>query len=272
MHLTVAVLAALTVAQGSTTGEKRNGWHHYESIVLNSLEHVLCLFMCWNILAMHSSLARGSHCPPIGMQSMQITTFLVLLRLILALIVKISPPHRHRQWEYVYFVKVKEKWVRNIDPSPSEDLFFLLVLGFLGGKTIPILSKDRFFPNFGHKTIPLVSEDRFSLVLTSKTAPPPFIANFWLRAWLRNKTVTINTNVLKNYWNNSFLSSWKTLLHLFCYKSSTNQCPRFYTSLIKKTCSLWLISLIRMGVVVKLNHSFLVFIKLTFGSIVCIYK
>ena len=97
---------------------------------------------------------------------MQNTTFLLLLKPIFALKVKIAPPpgigigNVNVSTLTLVLKRIRTQksiaaWVRTFSFS-----FHLIS----GGKTVPILS-----------------EDRFSLVFISETAPPP-IANFCLRA------------------------------------------------------------------------------------------
>ena len=74
----------------------------------------------------NSSVAMGGAAPPIGMQSMQNTTFLALLRPIFALKEKIAPPHWHWQWKREYFDSgLKESSITEIASSLGEDLFLV---------------------------------------------------------------------------------------------------------------------------------------------------
>ena len=73
--------------------------------------------------------------PPIGMQSVQNTTFLALLRPIFALKAKIAHQKNwHWQKESVYFhSRFEENSISKIVPNLGEDLFFWFGLRLVSG-------------------------------------------------------------------------------------------------------------------------------------------
>ena len=88
---------------------------------------------------------------PIGIQSMQNTTFLALLRPIFALKAKIapSPPHWFWQKESVYLNLVLKKIRLQISFPAWVKTFFPFFFVFWSS------------PNFDHKTVPILNEDFF---------------------------------------------------------------------------------------------------------------